>query len=129
MTHCYQMYGQLILDTSLESTLTSMEDEEICIDGKGQKIADHPQIIATVRKLTPVHFLQFATGATNVPACGWSPKPPQIMFDHLQGDSMLRASTCSLKLTVPVNECTKNLTSFMFAFCISLVHGATFSAL
>ena len=110
----------MLADQSLESTLMSMRNTEVTVDGKAQTIADHPLIMETVQKLKPIHFLQFATGATSAPARGWSSRP-QIGFDHQAATSMIRASTCSLKLTLAINE--------YMSFCISLIDGATFSEL
>ena len=59
----------ILVDQSLECTLAGMMDNSVTVDGKEQRLADHPQVLLTMKKLTPVHFLQFATGATSTPAC------------------------------------------------------------
>ena len=73
----------MLADQSLESTLMSMRNSEVTVDGKAQTIADNPLIMETVQKL-----LQFATGATSAPVRGWSSRP-KIGVDHQAPTSMI----------------------------------------
>lgn len=111
-------------DGSLVTTLEAIDEVEL--DGRKQKVADHYSLVESIGRLTPCHFLAFATGADTVPGCGW-PSKPQIVFDHTRRSSLFSVSTCALKITIPVNDCTTALQPFMLAFSMSLVHGATFS--
>ena len=78
----------MLADQSLESTLMSMRNSEVTVDGKAQTIADNPLIMETVQKLKPIHLLQFATGATSAPVRGWSSRP-KIGVDHQAPTSMI----------------------------------------
>lgn len=113
-------------------TLRGFENNPIIVDGKEQRLSDYHNLSGIVEKLKPGHFLVFATGADKVPGCGWQTKP-QICFEHFDNmkaeeqSSMFTASTCSLSVTMPVTAYTENLQSFMFAFVLTMAHGATFS--
>ena len=79
-----------------------------------------------LKKMKPYHVLSFATGATAIPAGGW-PSRPRIYFKHDSATSYVKASTCALKLVIPVTTTNMCLTNFLFVMAYSLAHGATFS--
>lgn len=96
------------------------------VDGVTQVLGDHVNVIEVCAKIKPHHFLVFATGASQVPATGW-PAKPSIIFEYSPTTSYIKASTCGLRVTVPISESNKSLEGFVFAFGVSLAHGATFS--
>jgi hypothetical protein len=106
------------VDDSFYKTICSLN--EVTLDGKEHKISDHTMLLQTSRKLKPVHFLIFSTGASSVPRCGW-PVKPQIVFDHSASCSLISSSTCALKTTIPITSSSENMESF-FPLCHE--HGA-----
>ena len=91
-----------------------------------QTLKDHPDMLKLAEKLKPHHIMQFATGATSIPGCGFGNKPT-INFIKNSDDSYLQTSTCSCRLSIPVTETTKDLNGFIFVVLVSLSHGGTFT--
>ena len=114
------------VDNSLLTSLTELQGQQLMIDGASQEIEDHLHILDTMEKLMPLHFFVFSTGANCVPASGW-PCKPSITFEHNAKCSFMRASTRSLKVTIPVTEATRCIDTFMYRFAVSLLHDGTFS--
>ncbi len=56
--------------------------------------------------------LAWITGASRVPALGFSPRP-SVEFDHTSSSNLPRATTCSNQLILPVNNLT--MKPFLFA--------------
>lgn len=90
------------------------------------KISDHTKLLDMIKKLKPVHFPIYVTGADVVPASGW-PTKPCILFNHDAQSSLIQASTCGLRATLPITRGNESLNSFLFSFAISMAHGATFN--
>ena len=110
-----------VADKSLYDTIKSLEDVPVNVDGRQFNVKEHPILLETIAKLGPAHFLVFATGADRKPGSGWKNKP-QITLR-----SLLRATTCAVCVTIPVNIYAEDLQAFMLVFANSMVHGATFN--
>ena len=69
--------------------------------------------------LTLNQVLQFVTGAVEIPAIGFTPRP-SVEFLHEQQSRKISASTCSNTLKIPVNTVSCDYNNFCkeFTFCI-----------
>jgi hypothetical protein len=73
-----------------------------------------------------VHVLSFITGASEIPATGFIPRP-RIRLVH-EESRLISANTCSNELTLIVNENTMS-TGLAKGLLTSLMNGGTFSTL
>lgn len=83
---------------------------------KGKITCDinHEEVTLTLNQV-----LQFVTGAVEIPAIGFTPRP-SIEFLHLEQSRKISASTCSNTLKIPVNTVSCDYNNFCkeFTFCI-----------
>lgn len=123
---CFLIIIHFLIDKTLQECLNHLDP--LTIDGKRQNVKDHSVMVQCSSKLRPHHLLSYATGCIATPGSGWHTKPT-IQFKHSSDSSYLSASTCALRMDIPITESNLDLNSFLFVATFSLVHGATFSTI
>ena len=76
--------------------------------------------------ITPGHILALMTGASTAPTIGFKPRP-NVRFVHHEQDCF-RANTCSVELTLTVNQRTLTPEGFAREMLTLIMNGQEFTA-